>query len=114
VFAAQQVIALRKSFFQDFNFVIPGIAFLAGLLIIGAGMSQPKRWYLRLDLDHKVLMVSSGIRSLSRKHPFDSIRFDSNRFYIEKNDVKKKVAFLSIICNRKDLKTLGSALEQTP
>ena len=112
VFAGQQMIALRQEFFQGTNFIIPGIAFLLGLLIIAMGMSQPKRWYLRLDRDTKRLQISYGIGSWSKKHPYDSIGFNGTKFHIEKNGVKKKIGFVKFICNRKDLKSLVLAFNQ--
>ena len=112
VFAAQQIIALRKAFFQGTNFILPSIALLLGLLIVAAGMSQPKRWYLRLERDRKMLLISFGIGSWSKKHPYDSIQYTGKKFHIEKSGVKKKIGFVKPACNRKDLKSLALALKQ--
>jgi len=112
VFALQQIISLKREIFQEWNFLVPAIALLVGLLIIAAGMSQPKRWYLRLDRDQKMLLVSYGIGSWSKKHPYDSICFDGEKLYIERNEVKRRIGFLKLACNRKDLKLLALALEK--
>lgn len=111
IFGLQQILALRKDFFQDLNFLIPSMAMLVGLLIILLGLSQPNRWYLRLDRDTKVLRISYGIGSRARKYPFDSIFVDGGKLHIEKNGLRKKVGFMRLICNRNDLKVLVSALE---
>ena len=113
VYATQQIISLKREFFQGTNFVLPAIAVVAGLLIIAAGMSQSKRWHLRLDGGNQILMVSYGISSLSKKHSFDSLYFAGEKIYIEKSGVKKKIGFLKVACNRKDLKSLILALKET-
>ena len=112
VFAVQQIISLKQEIFQGWNFMIPAIALLVGLLIIATGMSQPKRWYLRLDRDKKVLMVSYGIGSWSKKYPYDAIWFVDEKLHIEKSEVKRKIGFVKLACNRKDLKSLVLALKE--
>jgi hypothetical protein len=112
VFAAQQIIALRHAFFQGTNFIIPSLALLLGIIIVVAGMSQPKRWYLRLNRDTKLLMISYGIGSWSKKHPYDSISFIGGKFQIEKGDLRKKIGFVKLACNRKDLKSLALSINQ--
>lgn len=106
IYAVQQIIYLKGDFFQGTNFIFPTIAFVVGLFIIAAGMSHTKRRYLRIDRDSKMLMISYGIGSWSKKHPYDSIHFDGKIFQIEKNGVKKKIGFVKYACNRKDLKSL--------
>lgn len=113
VYAAQQMIALRGEFFQDLNFVLPGIVMALGLIIIALGMSHTKKWYLRIDRDKKILMVSYGIGSWSKKHPYDSIYYDGKKFEIEQSGAKKMVGFWNYACNRKDLKSLIPALKET-
>jgi hypothetical protein len=110
IYAVQQIIALRREFFQDFNFIVPSIAFLLGLLIIAIGMSRPKRWYLRLDRNNKMLIVSYGIGPWSKKHPYDSIYFARDKFHVEKNGEKQKIIFVKLACNRNDLKYLVATL----
>jgi hypothetical protein len=110
VFGGQQIFSLKQEFFQGSNFIIPSIAILVGLLIIAMGVSHPKRWYLRLDRDNKMLMVSYSIGSWSKKHPYDSIYFAREKFHIEKNGEKKKIRFMKLACNRNDLKSLIATL----
>lgn len=112
IFALQQIIALRRDFFQGLNFIVPSIAFLLGLLIIATGISHPTRWYLRLDRDKKLLLLSRGIRSWAKKHPYDSIYFSGDKFHLEKNGLKKTIGFMKFNCNRNDLRFLASALEE--
>lgn len=106
VFALQQIIALKREIFQDWNFLVPAIALVVGLLIIAAGMSQPKRWYLKLDREKQMFMVSYGIGSWARKHPYDSIWFDGRKLLIEKGEIRRRIGFVKLACNRKDLKSL--------
>jgi len=113
VFAVQQIISLKKDLFQGSNFIIPLVAILVGLLIIFTGISQPNRWYLRLDRVNKMLMVSYGISSWSKKHPYDSICFTGGKFHIEKSGVKKKIGFVKFTSNRDDLKSLVLALKES-
>ena len=112
VYGGQQIISLKQEFFQGSNFIIPSIAILVGLLIILTGVSRPKRWYLRFDRDNKMLMVSYGISSWSKKYPYDSIFLDGRKVYIEKSGVKKKIGFVKFACNRNDLKSFFFALKE--
>ncbi|TFH26379.1 MAG: hypothetical protein E4H10_07165 [Bacteroidia bacterium] len=113
IFAAQQIISLKQEFFLGSNFIIPSIAILVGLLIILTGLSQPNRWHFRLDRDNKMLMVSYGISSWSKKYPYDSISFAGGKFHIEISGVEKKIGFVKFTCNRNDLKLLVLALKET-
>jgi len=110
IFGLQQIMSLKQEFFQGTNFIIPSIAILAGLLIIITGISHPKRWHLRLDRNNKILLVSYGISSWSKKHPYDSISFAGRKFHIEKSGVRKKIGLVKYTFNRKDLKSLVLAL----
>lgn len=112
VFALQQIVALKRDFFQDGNFIVPSIAFLLGFLIIAAGISHPTRWYLRLDRDKKLLLLSRGIRSWSKKHPYDTIFFSGDKFHLEKNGIKKTIGFMKFNCNKNDLKSMTAALKE--
>jgi hypothetical protein len=112
IFAVEQILSLRRDFFRDLNFIIPSLALMVGLLIILLGLSQPNRWYLRLDRDTKMLMVSYGIGSRARKYPYGSIFLHSGKFHIEKDGLSNRVGFLRFICNSNDLKVLVSTLEE--
>jgi hypothetical protein len=112
VYAAQQMIALRGEFFQELNFIVPSIVMAVGLIIIAMGMSHTRKWYLRIDRDKKILMISYGFGSWSKKHPYDSIHYDGKKFTIEQSGVKKMVGFFNYACNRKDLKSLIPALKE--
>lgn len=113
IFALEQIISLRQDFFRGSNFIIPSMALLLGLLIILLGLSQPSRWYLRLDREAKMLMVSYGIGPWARKHPYDAIHFAGEKFHLKKNGVIKKIGFVKFNCNRKDLKSLISSLKDS-
>ena len=112
IFGLQQFIALRGEFFQDSNFIVPTIALLVGLVIIAAGLSHPRRWYLRLDRENKILMVSYGVGFRSRKYPYDLISYDDGKFHIETGGVNRSIGFLKLACNRKDLKSMSSVLNE--
>lgn len=113
VYGGQQIISLKQAFFQGSNFILPSIAILVGLLIILTGVSRPKRWYLRLDRDKKMLIVSYGISSWSKKYPYDSIFFTGGKFHIQKSGVKQKIGFVKFACNRNDLKSLDLTLKES-
>lgn len=113
IFALQQIIALQKDFFQDSNYIIPSAAFLLGLLIIAMGISHPTRWYLRLDRDKKMLMVSRGIPFWSRKYPYDSLYFSADKLHLEKNGLKKTIGFMKFNCNKNDLNSFATALKKS-
>jgi hypothetical protein len=113
IFALEQIISLKREIFQGTNFIVPSIAILVGLLFILTGISHPNRWHFRLDRDNRMLMVSYGIGSWSKKYPYDTIFYAGEKFHIERSGVKKTIGLMKFFCNKRDLNLLVLALDES-
>ena len=111
--AVEDIISLKQEIFKGSNFVFPSTFILMGLLFFFSGITLRNRRYLRLDKKNKILMVFGIIGPWSSKYPYDSIYIAGEKFYIEKNGVKKKIGFLKYTCDKNDLKSLMLALKES-